>query len=124
MHRFSSLGLLLLAGIAAAQVHGPDLAGMDVKVSPGDDFYAYANGGWIKATEIPADRSSYGNGAILVELTAQRVNELLKGVATQHAPAGSEARQIDDFYASFMDEAAIESQGLKVMAPTFERIDG
>jgi predicted metalloendopeptidase len=123
MHRFLSLGLLL-AGVAAAQVHGPDLAGMDVRVAPGDDFYAYANGAWINATEIPADRSSYGNGAILAELTAQRVNDLLKAAAASRARAGSEAQQIGDFYESFLDEAAIESQGLKVMQPAFERIDG
>jgi putative endopeptidase len=125
MRRILRSGFLLLAGVAAAQVHGPDLAGMDVKVAPGDDFFAYANGAWIKATEIPADRSSYGNGAILTELTAQRVNELLKGAAAAKAPrAGSEPQQIADFYDSFMDEAAIESKGLKVMEPAFKRIDG
>jgi putative endopeptidase len=123
MHRILSLGLLL-AGVAAAPVHGPDLAGMDVKVAPGDNFYAYANGGWIQATEIPADRSSYGNGAILTELTAQRVNELLKAPAAKAPRAGSEAQQIGDFYDSFMDETAIESKGLKVMEPTIQRIDG
>jgi putative endopeptidase len=114
----------LLAGVATAQVHGPDLAGMDAKVAPGDDFYRYANGGWLQATEIPADRSSYGIGAILTELTAQRVNDLLKAAAVPHAHAGSEAQQIGDFYESFLDEATIESQGLKVMKPVFERIDG
>ncbi|HEY6619214.1 MAG TPA: M13 family metallopeptidase [Steroidobacteraceae bacterium] len=124
MTRILGLGLLLLAGAAAAQVHGPDVAGMDTKVAPGDDFFAYANGGWIKSTEIPADRSSYGNGAMLVELTAQRVNDLIKAVAAQHARAGSEAQQIGDFYESFMDEAGIEAQGLKVMEPAFKRIDG
>jgi putative endopeptidase len=124
MHRILSLGLVLLAGAAAAQVHGPDPGGMDVKVAPGDDFYAYANGGWIKATEIPADRSSYGNAAILTELTAQRVNELLKAAAPQHGRPGSEAQQVGDFYDSFMDEAAIESKGLKVMEPAFKRIEG
>ncbi|MEO7206617.1 MAG: M13 family metallopeptidase [Steroidobacteraceae bacterium] len=124
MYRVLSLGLLLLAGVAVAEVHGPDLAGMDTKVAPGDDFYAYANGGWIKATKIPADRSSYGNGAMLTELTAQRVNELLKSAAAQRTRTGSEAQQIGDFYAGFMDEAAIESQGLKVMEPAFKRIDG
>jgi predicted metalloendopeptidase len=122
MHRIIILGLLL-AGVAAAQVHGPDLAGMDVKVAPGDDFFAYANGGWIKATEIPADRSSYGNGAILTELTAQRVDELLNAVTAQPARPGSEAQQIGDFYASFMDDAAIESKGFKVMEPALKRID-
>jgi putative endopeptidase len=123
MYRILVLGLLL-AGVAAAQVHGPDLAGMDVTVAPGDDFYAYANGGWIKATEIPADRSSYGNGAILTELTAQRVNELLKAPAAKAPRPGSEAQQIGDFYDSFMDETAIETKGLKVMELAFKRIDG
>ena len=50
MRRILKTGLLLLAGVAAAAVHGPDLAGMDTKVAPGDDFYAYANGAWINAT--------------------------------------------------------------------------
>jgi putative endopeptidase len=124
MHRIFILGLLLLAGLAAAEVHGPDLPGMDLTVAPGDDFFAYANGGWIKATDIPADRSSYGSAAVLTELTAQRVNELLKAAAAQHARTGSETQQIGDFYESFMDEAAIESKGIKVMKPAFERIDG
>ena len=97
---------------------------MDVKVVPGDDFYAYANGGWMKTTEIPADRSSYSNAANLTELTAQRVNELLKAAAADHPRLGTEAQQIGDFYASFMDESGIESQGLKVMEPDLKRIDG
>ena len=123
MHRILGFGLLLLAGVAAAQVHGPDLAGMDLKIAPGDDFYAYANGAWINATAIPADRSSYGNGAILTELTTQRVNELLKAAAAQHARPGSEAQQISDFYDGFMGEAAIEAKGLKVIEPDLKRID-
>jgi putative endopeptidase len=123
MRRILSVGLLLLSGLGAAQVHGPDLAGMDAKIAPGDDFFAYANGGWIKATDIPADRSSYGNGAILIELTAQRVNELLKAAAPQRARPGSESQQIADFYSSFMDEAAIESKGLRAIEPDLQRID-
>jgi len=115
---------MLLAGVAAAQIHGPDLKGMDVQVAPGDDFFKFANGSWISTTEIPADRSHYGNSAILTELTTQRVNELLKTVAAEHARNGSEAQQIGDFYTSFMDEAGIESKGLKVMQPAIERIDG
>ena len=42
---------------------GIDLAGMDKSVAPGDDFNAYANGGWVKATPIPADKADYGIGA-------------------------------------------------------------
>ena len=122
MPRILTVGLLLLTGIALAQVHGPDLTGMDTKVVPGEDFYAYANGGWIKTTEIPADRSSYGSAAILAELTAQRVNDLFEAAAAKPPRAG-EAQQIGDFYAGFMDEAAIESAGIKVMEPAFKRID-
>jgi putative endopeptidase len=123
MNRILSLGVLL-AGVAAAQIHGPDLKGMDAAAAPGDDFFKYANGGWISTTEIPADRSRYGNSAILTELTTQRVHELLKLAAAEHARNGSEAQQIGDLYTSFMDEAGIESKGLKVMQPTLERIDG
>ena len=124
MKRILSLGLVLLAGVAAGEIHGPDLKGMDAAVAPGDDFFKFASGSWINATEIPPDRSRYGNSAILAELTTQRVDELLKFAAGEHARNGSEAQQIGDFYSSFMDEAGIESKGLKVMQPTFERIDG
>jgi putative endopeptidase len=129
MHRTFKSRLLLLAGVAAATglataaVHGPDLAGMDMKVAPGDDFYAYANGAWINATAIPADRSSYGNAAILSELNSQRLNDLLKAAAAQHARAGTEAQKIGDFYGSFMDEAAIEAKGMRVIEPDLKRLD-
>src|ERR1700748_134113 len=66
--------LFATSGLAA----GPGLDGMDTAVVPGNDFFGYANGGWIKKTEIPADRSSYGSGAILTELNAQRVRELIE----------------------------------------------
>jgi predicted metalloendopeptidase len=116
-------GLLSVAGLGAAEVHGPDLAGMDVSVKPGDDFFAYANGTWLKSTDIPADRSSYGNAAILTDLTTQRVNDLIKAVAAKPARARSEAQQISDYYSSFMDEAAIDAAGLKPLAPALGEID-
>jgi putative endopeptidase len=122
MKRILAVGLLL-AGVAAAEVHGPVLAGMDVKIAPGDDFFTFANGNWINSTEIPADRSSYGTGAILSELTTQRVNELLTAASAKAPRAGSELQQIGDFYDSYMDEAGIESKGLKVMQPLLTRID-
>ncbi len=102
--------------------HGPDLAGIDRQVAPGDDFFRYANGAWLKATEIPPDRSSYGPAEQLTELTAERTAELVRNAAAA-AAAGSEARKIGDYYASFMDEAAIEKKGLEPLQPTLRRID-
>ncbi|HEY6174222.1 MAG TPA: M13 family metallopeptidase N-terminal domain-containing protein, partial [Kofleriaceae bacterium] len=100
---------------------GIDLAGIDRSVSPGNDFYAYANGGWIKSHEIPADRPSYGTGAIVDEKTVQRTSELI-AEAARSAPAGTEARKVGDYYASYLDEAAINARGTAPIKPALERI--
>jgi putative endopeptidase len=104
--------LSLFATLAMAVWRGPDLTGMDPAMLPGNDFFAYANGGWLKITEIPADRASYGTAEILSDLTTRQVNDLLKD-APQNAAVGSEERQVADYYSSFMDEPGIEAQGLK-----------
>ena len=123
MKRFVLCAFALLGGVALGDTHGPDLAGMDNSIAPGDDFFAYANGAWIKTTEIPADRAGYGNSAILSDLTTQRVNELLKAAAAQPGRAGTEAQQISDYYSSFMDEAAIEAKGAQPLTDAIKRID-
>jgi putative endopeptidase len=102
---------------------GIDLAGMDRSAVPGDDFYAYANGGWLKTHEIPPDRSSYGTGTMVSEVTAKRVAELIAEAAKDAAP-GSDARKIGDYYASYLDEAAIAARGLAPVKPALERITG
>ncbi len=99
-----------------------DLAGIDRSVVPGDDFFAWANGSWMKRAEIPADRSSWGVGGILTELTAKRTADLIAEAAKSNAPAGSETRKIGDTYATFLDEAAIEAKGLSPLKPALERI--
>jgi putative endopeptidase len=109
------------AAVPAPSPHGVDLAGIDRSVAPGDDFFRYANGAWLKVTEIPPDRSSYGPGEQLTELTAERTAELVR--STSGAPAGSEARKIGDYYASFMDEDGIEKKGLEPLQPALRDID-
>ena len=116
-----ALGTASPAATPAQSPHGVDLAGIDRSVAPGDDFFRYANGAWLKATEIPPDRSSYGPGEQLTELTAERTAELVRNTAG--APAGSEARKIGDYYASFMDEEAIEKRGLEPLQPALRSID-
>jgi putative endopeptidase len=123
--------ILLATAVAAAPscstkrsspAAGIDLAGIDKSIAPGDDFNAYTNGGWIKATPIPADKSSYGVGAILVDETRKRLRELIQGSAKPGSAAGEDARKIGDYYSSFMDEAAIESKGITPLKPKLDAI--
>jgi putative endopeptidase len=100
---------------------GIDLAGIDRSVTPGNDFFAYANGGWLKAHDIPPDRSAYGTSAIVNELTAKRTAALI-AEAAKDAPAGSDARKIGDFYASYLDEAGIAARGLAPVQPALAEI--
>jgi putative endopeptidase len=117
------IGLALAAAANCADLpHGLDLAGIDHSVKPGDNFFAYANGTWIKTTAIPPDRSNYSIGAMLIELTNKRTAALMQEADAPGAAKSAEARQIGDYYASFMDEEAIEKQGLRPLAPRLARI--
>ena len=119
--RHSLIPAAVLAFLAtAAAADGLDLAAMDRTVRPGDDFFAYANGSWIKNTEIPADRPSYGNGAILSEQVDKEVADLIQETA-KNAKTG-ESQKIADYYNSFMDEAGIEAKGIKPLEAGLARI--
>ncbi|TCS12699.1 M13 family metallopeptidase [Caulobacter sp. BK020] len=105
---------------AADLKSGVDKSAFDTATKPGDDFWTYANGTAIKANPIPADRSSYGVGAILTEQAAKRTVDLIQAAAKD---GGSpEARKVGDYYASYMDEAAIEKAGLAPMTAGLARI--
>jgi putative endopeptidase len=106
----------------AADTHGVDVAGMDRSVAPGDDFFLHANGTWLKETEIPADASRWGTFNILAEQSTQRVRAALESAASGAAPAGSEERKVGDFYASYLDEDAVESRGLEPLRPQLAAI--
>src|SRR2546423_1558887 len=71
---------------------GVDLDAIDKSVKPGDDFFKYANGAWLAKTEIPADRSSWGVGGRVAELTAKHTAEVIQDAAA-HAEPGSDARK-------------------------------
>ncbi len=118
----SSLVLACAADVHARPTPGIDTAGMDRAVTPGDDFFAYANGTWMRSTPIPPDRAGWGSAAIVAELTAKRTVELITNVAKGNAPAGSEARKVGDYYATYLDEATVEKKGLAPLQPTLDRI--
>ena len=108
----SIAAVIVLAVAAHADTpHGVDLTAIDKSVTPGDDFYAYANGSWIKRTAIPADQARWGSFNILNLEAQTRTRALIENAAKTGAP-GSEARKVGDFYAGFMDEKAIEAKGI------------
>jgi putative endopeptidase len=96
---------------AALGSFGFDTAGMDKAIAPGDDFFQYANGGWVKTTEIPADRSSFNSFTTVLQDTEQHVRQIIEGAAGD-AKASGDLRKAGDYYAAFMDEAGIEARGL------------
>jgi len=106
----------------AQQEHGIATANMDRSVKPGDDFYQYANGDWIKRTEIPPDRAGVGVFNKLDDLSNKNTAALIAEIAKSNPPAGSGARKVADLYNSYMDEAGIESKGLAPLRPHLDAI--
>lgn len=101
---------------------GFDVAGMDTKVKPGDDFFAYSAGTYLKNLEIPADKTSYGMFTKLRDLSQERTRTIIEKSAASGGAAGSEAQKVGDFFASFMDEAGIEARGISPLKPDLEAV--
>ncbi len=127
MHMLRAAALAVIAVSATAVAaqndgHGIDLAGVDHAVAPGDDFYQYANGAWIRTAVIPPDLAVEGPGAILVEKTRERVRGLIQDAAKARPAPGSDAQKVGDYYASYLDEAGIEAKGLAPLKDGMARI--
>ncbi|MFB2719127.1 M13 family metallopeptidase [Shewanella xiamenensis] len=94
---------------------GINLAAMSPKVKPGDDFYTYANGEWMKTTEIPADRSSTGAFLVAFQETEKHKTSLIADLVKAEHAAGSDDARIADFYKAYTNTAAIDAAGIKPM---------
>jgi len=120
-------GLLLMA-IAVATIfgqssHGFDQSSLDKNTAACTDFYQYANGGWLAANAIPAAYSSWGVANLLDERNRDVLHEILEAAAKNtNAPKGSSEQKVGDYYATCMDEAKIESEGIKPISPVFDQI--
>jgi endothelin-converting enzyme len=101
------------AAEASPQQSGVFIQNMDKAVRAQDDFYRFVNGRWLAVTEIPSDRSNYGAFTLLQEDAEHNLRQILEESAAANAPKGSETQKVGDFYASFMDEAAIEAAGIR-----------
>ncbi len=107
----------------SAPTAGFDLAEMDDGVAPGDDFYRYVNGAWLKDTEIPADRSNYGAFSLLADEAEEQLKTLIEEAAAEDAALGSDSQKVGNFYNSFMNESLIENLGIDPLKASLEEID-
>ncbi len=99
-----------------------DLKAIDASVSPQDDFYRYASGEWLKTATIPAGVARWGSFDELRERNWENVRALCEAAAAKTSGATASERLVGDFFASGMDEAAINAAGLKPIQPELDRI--
>ena len=105
--------MLSLWGGVLAQSSGFDPSRMDRTTEACDDFFQYANGTWLKNTQIPPSEASWGTFNMLRDSNNTILKGVLEKAAASNAKSGSDAQMIGDFYATCMDEAAIEKSGTK-----------
>ncbi len=126
---FMALPLALVLGVAHATLDaqqpaassGIDLEAMDRTADPCGDFYQFTCGAWIAKHPLPPDQPTYGRFAELQERNNAILHEILEDAA---ARPGAETQKIGDYYASCMDEKAIDAKGLAALKPQLDRIAG
>ncbi len=112
------------AGLFAQSRKPIDPANMDTTAKPCTDFYEYADGGWIKANPGPADKSRWGAFEQLEDQNRAVLKSILDETsARKDWPKGSIEQKVADFYASGMDEAAIDKAGPAPLQPWFAKVD-
>jgi len=119
--------VILAAAPAAAEAPkfapwGVDLTAADAAVKPGDDFWAYVNGGWDKRTQIASDRTYVGIDSVLNDQIDKDVRSIIEAKAANPQASGQLGQQIGDLYASWMDTATIEKLGAAPIKPYLDRI--
>ncbi|MET3130109.1 putative endopeptidase [Oxalobacteraceae bacterium GrIS 1.11] len=127
MKRYFLSSLTLLASVAhgaepaSMPRSGIDVQYMDAGVRAQDDFFSHLNGRWLKTTDIPADKSSWGSFAKLRDDTTPQLRGIIEA-AQKNGAASAESQKIGDLYASFMDEKALAKLGVKPLAGEQGRI--
>jgi len=99
------------------------IANMDTSVNPGDDFFSYANGGWIKKNPIPASESAWGIGNLVREELYVQLRTIDEAAAQKKATPGTDEQKIGDFWTTAMDEAKAEQQRVMPLKAELDRID-
>jgi putative endopeptidase len=95
---------------------------LDSSVAPGQDFFLYANGGWITRNPIPPDQGSWGIGNLVIEENLKRLRVIAEKATATNASKGSPEQMIGDFWSAAMDSAGIEQMGLQPLRPYLDSI--
>jgi putative endopeptidase len=125
-------GLVLFTAVAVVAPVGagpklppaidPLVRDMDTTVKPGDDFFLYANGAWIKDHPIPPSERYWGIGKEIQREIYLQLREICEAAAAKRAVKGSNERKVGDFWTAGMDSASIEAQGIAPIRPELDRI--
>lgn len=99
-----------------------DKSGMDTTVSPGENFFLYASGKWVKETKIPPSETGWGSFYTLNDDNTKNLHKILDEVSAQDNAAGSKEQKVGDLYKSGMDTAAIEKLGYEPIKPQLAKI--
>ena len=129
---FSALALSFLAACGqqpepttaptTAPRSGIDLSAMDTTIKPGDDFFSYVNGTWVKSTEVPADKASYSVFAVLNDEAQENVRLIIEESANGDFEPGTDEQKVGDLYNSFLDWDTRNARGIEPLKPELERI--
>ena len=117
---------LLCVSVVAAQSGAPEgakVGDIDHSIDPCQDFDAYANGAWRAAHSMPAVQTRWARRSVTQDETLEKLHPLLEDSSSKKAVPGSTDQLIGDFYGACMDEAHINSLGLKTLEPELARID-
>ena len=107
--------------LACALTPSAAISAATTEPQPGDDFFAYANSAWLQATKIPDGAPRWTARSEINDLTRRQLDKLVDDTAG--APADSNARKVANFRAAYLDDEAIESDGVTPLAPTLGRIN-
>lgn len=122
---FLFLVLLFFVSYAKREslLSGISLKNMDAKVKPGDNFYDYVNGTWLKNNKIPSDKAYYGTATTINDKAQEDVKSIIENASKGKFANGSDEQKIGDFYEAYMDTIAREKIGIAPLLPEFKKIE-
>ena len=101
---------------------GIDMSYQDAETKAGDDFFRYANGGWLDTFELPSSRSSYGSFTVLSDRSDQRVRRIIEDLSQAEPPQGSIEQKISDYYLSYMNINTLNDRGIGPLQDGLSRL--